>query len=141
VLQKFTVPGGVYLVTVHPVHHKFGEQGLCLGLFDACQPQCLKNGRIGLPIARNPRGFRAVMHLTGVLEPASADMLDEATIDLSRWSAPLAPVEDEFCSHRFGKDDIDACLSQYVERVLTGRPVSPKRGWGGDLKGVRGGLL
>ena len=112
-----------------------------LGLFDACQPQCLKNGGIRLPVARNPRGFRAVMHLAGVLEPAPADMLDEATIDLSRWSSPFAPVEDEFCSHRFGKDDIDACLSQYFERVLAGCPVPPKRRWGGDLKGVRGGLL
>ena len=130
----------MYLITVHPVHHKFGEQGLCFGLFNTRQPQCLKNGGIGLPVARNPRGFRAVMHLAGVLEPASAHMLDEATVDLSWWSASLAPVEDEFCSHRFGKDDIDACLSQYVERVLTGCPVAPERGWGGDLKGVRGSL-
>ena len=68
-------------------------------------------------------------------------MLDKATIDLSWRSAALAPVEDEFRSHRFGKDDIDARLSHYVERVLTGCPVPPKRGRGGDLKGVRGGLL
>ena len=25
----------MYLITVHPVHHKFGEQGLRIGLFDA----------------------------------------------------------------------------------------------------------
>ena len=131
----------MYLITVHPVHHKFGEQGLRFGLFNTRQPQCLKNGRIGLPVARNPRGLRTVMHLAGVLEPAPAHMLDETTVDLSWWSAPLAPVEDEFCSHRFGKDDIDACLSQYVERVLAGCPVPPKRSWGGDLKGVRVGLL
>ena len=131
----------MHLITVHPVHHKFGEQGSCISFFDACQPQRLKNGRIGLPVARNPRGFRAVMHLAGVLEPAPAYMLDEATIDLSWWSAALAPIEDEFRSHRFGKDDIDARLSHYVERVLTGCPVPPKRWRGGDLKGVRGGLL
>tara|TARA_B100000035_G_scaffold237076_1_gene205329 strand:+ start:364 stop:573 length:210 start_codon:yes stop_codon:yes gene_type:complete len=69
---------------------------LSFGLFDACQPQGLKNGRIGLPVARNPRGFRTVMHLAGVLKPAPTHMFDEAAVDFSWWTAPFAPVENEF---------------------------------------------
>ena len=81
------------------------------------------------------------MHLAGVLQPAPAHMFDEATVHLFRRATPLAPVEDEFSSHRFRKDDVDVCLRQNVERVLAGCPVAPERGWGGDFKGVRGGLL
>jgi len=109
---------------------------LRFGLFDARQPQCLKNGRIGLPVARNPRRFRAVMHLAGVLEPAPAHMLDEATVHLFWRAAAFTPVEDELRSHRFRKDDIDVCLRQNVERVLAGCPVAVKGCRCADFEGV-----
>ena len=76
------------------------------------------------------------MHLAGVLQPAPAHMFDEATVHLFRRAAPLAPVEDEFSSHRFRKDDVDVCLRQNVERVLAGCPVAVKGRRCGDLEGV-----
>ena len=135
-LQKFTVPRGVYLIAVHPVHHKFGEQGLSFGLFDARQSQRFINRGVGFPVARNPRWLGAVMHLTGVLQPASANMFDEATVDLSWRTASLTPVEDKFCPHRFRKDDIDVCLRQNIECVLAGCPVAVKGYGSADLEGV-----
>ena len=107
-----------------------------ISLFDARQPQRLIDRGIGFPVARYPRGLRAVMYLAGVLQPAPPHMLDEATIDLSWWSASLAPVQNEFRSHRFCKDDVDVRLSQYLERVLAGCPVAVKGRRSADLEGV-----
>ena len=76
------------------------------------------------------------MHLAGVLQPAPAHMFDEATVHLFRRATPLAPVEDEFSSHRFRKDDVDVCLRQNVERVLAGCPVAVKGRRSADLEGV-----
>ena len=89
----------MYLITVYPVHHKFGEQCLRISLFDARQPQRLIDRGIGFPVAGYSRGLRAVMHLAGVLQPAPADMFDEATVYLFWRAAPLTPVQNEFCSH------------------------------------------
>ena len=126
----------MYLITVHPVHHKFGEQCLRISLFDPCQPQRLIDRGIGFPVARYSRGLRAVMHLAGVLQPAPANMFDEATVHLFWRAAPLTPVQNEFRSHRFCKDDVDVRLSQYLERVLAGCPVAVKGRRCGDLEGV-----
>ena len=76
------------------------------------------------------------MHLAGVLQPAPAHMFDEPTVHLFRRATPLAPVEDEFSSHRFRKDDVDICLRQNIERVLAGCPVAVKGRRCGDLEGV-----
>ena len=81
------------------------------------------------------------MHLAGVLEPPSAYMFDEAAINLSWRSAALTPVEDELCSHRLRKHNIDACLSQDIECVVAGCPVPPKSWRGGYLKCMRCGVL
>ena len=126
----------MHLITVHPVHHKFREQSLRIGRFDARQPQGLIHRGIGFPVARNARGLGAVMHLAGVLEPAPAHMLDEATVHLFWRAAPLTPVEDELSSHRFRKDDVDICLRQNIERVLAGCPVAVKGRRCADFEGV-----
>ena len=76
------------------------------------------------------------MHLAGVLEPAPAHMLDEATVHLLWRAASLTPVEDELSSHRFRKDNVDVCLRQNIERVLTGCPVAVKGRRCADLEGV-----
>ena len=112
-----------------------------IGLFDARQPQGLIHRGVGLPVARNARRFCAVMHLASVLQPAPAHVLDEATVDLFRWATPLTPIEDEFSSHRFCKDDVDVCLRQNIERVLTGCPVAVKGCRRCDLESMCGGLF
>ena len=112
-----------------------------IGLFDARQPQGLIHRGIGFPVARNARGLGAVMHLAGVLQPAPAYMLDEATVHLFWRAAPLTPVQNEFSPHRFRKDDVDVCLRQNIERVLTGCPVAVKGCRRADLEGVCARLL
>jgi len=123
VLQKFTIPRGVYLIAINPVHHKFRQQ--CLGLW-LCNPreaECLVDRGIGLPVARDARWFRAVMELTGVFQPASAHMLYETAVDLFRRATTFTPVEDKFGAHRLGENNVDARLRQNVQRVLTRYPV------------------
>ena len=109
---------------------------MCISLFDPRQSQRLIDRGIGFPVARYSRGLRAVMHLAGVLQPAPANMFDEATVNFFWRAAPLTPVQNEFCSHRFCKDDVDVRLSQYLERVLAGCPVAVKGRRSADLEGV-----
>ena len=104
----------MYLVAIHPVHHKFGQQCLGLWLCNSREAQCLVDRCIGLPVARDARGFRAVVKLTGVFQPASAHMLYEAAVDLFGRTTAFTPVEDKFGAHRLGENDIDAGLRQNV---------------------------
>lgn len=123
VLQKFTIPRGVYLIAINPVHHKFRQQCLGLWLCNSREAERLVDRGIGLPVARNARWFRAVVELAGVFQPASAHMLYETAVDLFRRATTFTPVEDKFGAHRLGENNIDAGLRQNVQRVLTRYPV------------------
>ena len=61
-------------------------------------------------------------------------MFDKTRIDFFWRTAPFAPVEHKFRSHRVGKSRIDAGLLENVEGILIRLPVFTKGCRRGDLK-------
>ena len=91
----------MHLVTVHPVHHKLGQQGLRIGLFDARQPQRLIPRGLGFP------GFAVDDDRIGLSETDHDRDLAEREPEgpggeLDRRPAPVHP--DVLEGGRFGEE-------------------------------------
>jgi hypothetical protein len=77
VLEEFTVPGRVGLVTVLPVYDEFGQQRPGEVDVDVRHAQDVKHVLRRLPVAGDAPGLGAVLQTRAVPGPLYADVLDE----------------------------------------------------------------
>ena len=116
----------MHLIAVEPIHDKFWKQCPCRCLVNTRQTQGVVNRRVGLPIAVNTTGFRTVLHLARMSQPAASHMLNESAINLFGGATALTPIQHELRPDRVGKRPVDAGLSQNFQGVLAGLPVLAK---------------